>query len=76
VELDPRFYKIIDEFNARFPAGPPSLREAQRLVVHGDVSFGAGVIVRGVVSLEAAEPRRIPEGTVLEPGGLSAADAS
>jgi UTP--glucose-1-phosphate uridylyltransferase len=66
VELDPRFYKIIDDFDARFPAGAPSLRQAQRLVVHGDVSFGTGVGVRGEVTLEADPPRRIADGVVLE----------
>jgi UTP--glucose-1-phosphate uridylyltransferase len=64
VELDPRFYKLLDAFEARFPAGPPSLVEADRLVVRGDVTFGAGVIVRGAVEVEAEEPRRIEE-TVL-----------
>ena len=56
VELDPRYYKLLDEFERRFPAGPPSLREAERLVVHGDVTFGAGVVVRGAVELECRTP--------------------
>jgi len=43
VELDPAHYKLLDAFDARFPAGPPSLREAQRLSVRGDVTFGSGV---------------------------------
>ena len=72
VELDARFYKIIDDFDARFPAGAPSLRAAERLIVDGDVSFGSGIVVRGAVSLHASEPRRIPDGTVLESGGLEA----
>jgi UTP--glucose-1-phosphate uridylyltransferase len=65
VELDKRYYRVIDEFERRFPAGPPSLREAERLVVDGDVSFGAGVIVRGSVELHEPEPRSIAAGTVL-----------
>ena len=69
VELDPRFYKLIDDFEARFPGGAPSLREAQRLVVGGDVTFEAGVVVRGAVELAAAEPRRIASGTVLKGPG-------
>ena len=64
VELDSRFYKLLDDFEARFPDGPPSLREAERLVVHGDVTFGPGVVVRGAVELESEERRRI-EQTVL-----------
>jgi UTP--glucose-1-phosphate uridylyltransferase len=69
VELDKRFYRIIDDFNARFPAGPPSLREADRLVVSGDITFEAGVAVRGAVVLSAEEPRTIAAGVVLEPDG-------
>jgi UTP--glucose-1-phosphate uridylyltransferase len=65
VELDKHFYKLIDAFEARFPEGPPSLREAERLVVSGDVTFGAGVTVRGSVSLQAQRPERIDDGAVL-----------
>jgi UTP--glucose-1-phosphate uridylyltransferase len=67
VELDPRYYKLIDDFERRFPEGPPSLRDAERLVVHGDVTFSGGVRVRGAVSLEVDEPTTIEPGTVLEP---------
>jgi UTP--glucose-1-phosphate uridylyltransferase len=69
VELDPRFYKIIDAFEARFPSGPPSLREAERLIVKGDVTFERGVVVRGAVTLNGDEPRTVTAGTVLEAGG-------
>jgi UTP--glucose-1-phosphate uridylyltransferase len=67
VELDKRFYRLIDAFEERFPDGPPSLREAERFVVHGDVTFGAGVRVRGAVELDVGEPTRIDPGTVLGP---------
>jgi UTP--glucose-1-phosphate uridylyltransferase len=66
VELDSDFYKLLDEFEQRFPDGPPSLREAERLIVHGDVTFGRGVRVRGAVELEAPEPIRIDAGATLE----------
>jgi UTP--glucose-1-phosphate uridylyltransferase len=66
VELDKRFYRLIDAFEQRFPDGPPSLREAERLVVHGDVTFGADVKVRGSVTLETDQPTEIESGTVLE----------
>jgi UTP--glucose-1-phosphate uridylyltransferase len=65
VELDSRYYKLLDRFEERFPSGPPSLREAERLVVHGDVTFGAGVVIRGAVELERDEPDRIDDGAVL-----------
>jgi UTP--glucose-1-phosphate uridylyltransferase len=66
VELDKRFYKLIDQFERRFPDGPPSLREARRLVVNGDVTFGAGVVVRGSVELDEDAPTTIKPGAVLE----------
>jgi UTP--glucose-1-phosphate uridylyltransferase len=67
VELDKRYYKLLDAFEKRFPDGPPSLREAERLEVRGDVTFHADVAVRGAVNLEAEEPTEIPAGTVLAP---------
>ena len=66
VELDKRFYRMIDAFEQRFPEGAPSLRQARRLVVSGDITFGAGVIARGEVELSADAPERIADGTVLE----------
>jgi UTP--glucose-1-phosphate uridylyltransferase len=67
VDLDRRFYAILDDFEARFPAGPPSLAEAERLVVRGDVTFAAGVVVRGAVTLDndGQPPVTLAPGTVL-----------
>ena len=67
VELDSEFYKLLDDFEKRFPGGAPSLREADRLVVHGDVTFGEGVRVRGAVELDVDEPTLVDAGTTLEP---------
>jgi UTP--glucose-1-phosphate uridylyltransferase len=47
ISLDPRFYRLLGDFERRFPAGPPSLVRATRLVVRGDVTFGAGSVVVG-----------------------------
>jgi len=68
VDLDSRFYKLVGDFEARFPAGPPSLRACDRLTVVGDVSFGRDVAIRGSVAIEhaAEEPQRVADGTVLE----------
>jgi UTP--glucose-1-phosphate uridylyltransferase len=67
VALDPAHFGTIAGFDQRFPAGPPSLVECDRLVVRGDVTFGAGVVVRGSVELDApaGETLRVPDGTVL-----------
>jgi UTP--glucose-1-phosphate uridylyltransferase len=42
VDLDPAFYMLIGRFEPRFPVGAPSLRKAERFMVRGDVTFGAG----------------------------------
>ncbi|MGZ6729533.1 MAG: UTP--glucose-1-phosphate uridylyltransferase, partial [Gaiellaceae bacterium] len=68
VDLDPRFYRLLRDFEARFPAGPPSLTACERLTVMGDVAFGRDVIVRGSVTIEnaGAHQLRIEDGAVLE----------
>jgi UTP--glucose-1-phosphate uridylyltransferase len=63
VDLDSEYYKLIRDFEARFPAGPPSLVDCDRLVVEGDVTFGRGVVVRGSVAVRG--PARIADGTIL-----------
>jgi len=64
VSLDDAYFKRLRDFDERFPAGPPSLVEAERLDVVGDVRFGAGVVVRGSVRVEG--PAVLDDGTVLE----------
>ncbi|HEU4973789.1 MAG TPA: UTP--glucose-1-phosphate uridylyltransferase [Baekduia sp.] len=64
VDLDARYYKLLADFDARFQAGAPSLVECERLVVAGDVTFGAGVVVRGDVRLQG--PARIAAGAEIE----------
>jgi UTP--glucose-1-phosphate uridylyltransferase len=64
VDLDPAHYRLVPDFEARFPAGAPSLVDCRRLTVRGDVTFGGGVVVRGEVTVEG--PERVPDGAVLE----------
>ena len=63
VELSDEF-KLLPDFEDRFAGGPPSLVEAERLEVDGDVHFGRDVKVRGRVHIEG--PTEIPDGAVLE----------
>jgi UTP--glucose-1-phosphate uridylyltransferase len=63
VSLDANYYRLLPDFEQRFPAGAPSLRRCRRLEVEGDVTFGAGVVVEGEVRVTG--PRRIPDGEVL-----------
>ena len=68
VELDSRFYKLLPDFEARFPAGPPSLLACDRLTVVGDVLFGREVVARGSAVVEHADDDQLQlaDGTVLE----------
>jgi UTP--glucose-1-phosphate uridylyltransferase len=68
VELDAAHHARVDQLDAHFPAGPPSLVACRRLVVRGDVRFGGGVVCRGEVSVRAASeaPCAVPEGALLE----------
>jgi UTP--glucose-1-phosphate uridylyltransferase len=66
VELDPAYYKLVPEFERRFPEGAPSLREASSLKVSGDWTFGARVKVLGDVTLETGAAERVATGSVLE----------
>ncbi|SDD89979.1 UTP--glucose-1-phosphate uridylyltransferase [Auraticoccus monumenti] len=65
VDLDSAHFKKIRDFDARFPAGAPSLREATSLTVRGGWTFGADVTVRGAVTLAEEEAGEVPAGTVL-----------
>jgi UTP--glucose-1-phosphate uridylyltransferase len=69
VDLD-EVYKVVEEFDKRFPAGVPSLKEAESLVVSGDWSFGKGVQVKGSAKLEG-DHGRVEAGTVLGEGTTS-----
>ena len=65
IALDARYYKLVSDLEARFPAGAPSLKGCSRLTVHGDWTFGTGVVVEGDVVLESETPQRIADGAVL-----------
>ncbi len=51
VTLDSKFYKLIDDMEARFPYGSPSLMECEKLTVKGDVLFGKEVKIKGSVEV-------------------------
>jgi len=51
IDLDPRFYQLIDDMQARFPHGVPNLLECRRLMVRGDIKFGRNVTLKGDVKV-------------------------
>jgi UTP--glucose-1-phosphate uridylyltransferase len=67
VDLDPAYYRRVDDLEARFPAGAPSLLACRRFVVRGDVRFEGDVTALGDVTVEHAGPgqRVVPASTRL-----------
>ncbi len=63
VELSSAFKKIGD-FDARFPVGVPSLKEASSLRVDGDWTFGRATVVTGEATL-GPEGGTVPDGARL-----------
>ncbi len=55
VSLDPAYYRHIDQFEARFPAGVPSLLACEQLTVKGDIRFESPVTIEGRVCLTNPE---------------------
>ena len=66
IDLDSSYYKTIGAFDARFPAGAPSLRAATGLAVKGDWTFEADVTVTGNATLDdEGQPSTVASGTML-----------
>jgi UTP--glucose-1-phosphate uridylyltransferase len=76
VDLD-QPYKLLHDFDQRFPHGPPSLVGCESLTVRGDWTFGRDVSVfgRAVIHAEGA-PGRIPDGQMLGDPESDAAHAT
>lgn len=68
INLDSAHYKLVDDMEARFPFGPPSLLACKRLTITGDIKFGKNITARGDVQLinEKNQQAIIEDGAVLE----------
>ncbi len=51
IELDQKIYKKVDQFEKRFPYGPPSLLQCEALEIEGDFLFEKNVNCKGRVQL-------------------------
>ncbi|MEV4350039.1 UTP--glucose-1-phosphate uridylyltransferase [Actinoplanes sp. NPDC049596] len=63
VTLDKDHYRLVPDFEKRFPHGAPSLRHTTRLKIDGDVTFGADITIEGDVHLTG--PSHIADGETL-----------
>jgi len=77
VELDTDYYRLVDDFDRRFPEGAPSLRAASSFRVEGDWTFGRDVRVLGAVDLDEGDgAQRVGPGTVLADGDVAETDGA
>lgn len=67
VDLDARYYRFVNDLDARFPSGVPSLVNCRRLEVNGDFIFGRDVKCVGDVRLlnNSGGQVAIPDGALL-----------
>ena len=68
ISLDPIYYKLIDNMEARFPQGVPSLIKCTHLRINGDIKFGKNVTLKGAVQLsnEANRQIKIDDGLTIQ----------
>ena len=59
VDLDGEYYKVVGEFDKRFPEGAPSMKKATSLRGRGRLDLRPGVQVVGDVRLETDSAQRV-----------------
>jgi UDP-N-acetylglucosamine pyrophosphorylase len=69
VRLDDLYFKLMGDFEVRFPHGAPSLKNCRSLTVKGDWTFEAGVVFEGDVELSSSVARILPAGVYSGPVG-------
>eukprot|EP01006_Ploeotia_vitrea_P047741 TRINITY_DN67156_c8_g4_i1.p1 TRINITY_DN67156_c8_g4~~TRINITY_DN67156_c8_g4_i1.p1 ORF type:complete len:522 (-),score=96.45 TRINITY_DN67156_c8_g4_i1:1940-3298(-) len=67
IDLDPKYYKLVDGVVAATPNGVPSLKKCKRLKVTGPVSFAANIAIAGNASItNSSEDRKEVKEPVLD----------
>ncbi len=68
IKLDAGYYQLIDDFEARFRHGIPSLLQCRGLEIKGDVLFGKNTSIKGKVTLRNHSHRqiKIPDDTTID----------
>jgi UDP-N-acetylglucosamine pyrophosphorylase len=64
INLDPNYYKLVDQLDERLADGVPSLKECNELNVQGSVAFSERNMFKGKVSIvnRSVETRSLPPG--------------
>ncbi len=68
IDLDPGYYRMIDDLERHFPEGTPSLVDCDTLKITGNVAFGKDITLRGRVSIVNNTDRMqtVSSGSVIE----------
>ena len=68
INLDPKFYGKIDDFDKRFANGVPSLVDCYSLRIEGDVLFETDVKIKGSVVIKNTQQSQavVTKGTVID----------
>ena len=64
IDLDPKFYKLVDQLDVKLKEGVPSLKDCEELTVRGPILFNSHNVFAGKVSVnnESAQPKALPPG--------------
>jgi UTP--glucose-1-phosphate uridylyltransferase len=67
ISLDSDYYRLVDDLEARFPYGPPSLLACKRLTIKGDIKFGQNITIKGHISLvnQSTQQYKIADGIII-----------
>lgn len=70
VELIGDYYKFVNDLDHHFPAGAPSLRSCDHLVIEGEFEFGREIVVLGKARFrnDSDECVVVPDGLILKDG--------
>jgi len=68
INLDPKFYKKVDDLDQRFCNGIPSLVDCDALTIEGDVLFESNVTIKGSVRIRNTQKSQavIKSGTIID----------
>ncbi len=68
IRLEEQYYQKIDDFDARFSQGIPSLVDCESLSIEGDVAFEAGVVIKGRVEIRNTKNTQmiVRSGTIID----------
>jgi len=64
IELDPKYYKYVDQLDMLVPNGLPSLLECKKLSLTGKIVFASNVVLKGEIKVinHSTDLKQLPSG--------------